>query len=149
MPAWLKETNDRNHHIGNDTTVRRAFKTEESGIEIISRIPGLLDAFSLHMSASHEGRAHWLDFYPIEEKMIQGFNKDDSEAEMFIDIGGALWSEVVTVKQIYPHIPGRLMLEDLPHVVDQVSDSDIEAIAYDIFTPQPVKGTEQMLRFLY
>ncbi|MCJ1292578.1 hypothetical protein MMC34_004129 [Xylographa carneopallida] len=141
MPSWLEEIGYKNPSVGNDTTVKRAFKTDESGFEIISRIPGLLDAFSLHMSAFHEGRANWLDFYPVEEEMFNGFHKEDPKATMFIDIGGALGSEVVALKQKYPHCPGRLILEDLPYVVKQVGKTDaMEAIPYDMFTPQPVKG---------
>ncbi|MCJ1318452.1 hypothetical protein MMC15_003780 [Xylographa vitiligo] len=141
MPSWLEEIGYKNPSVGNDTTVKRAFKTDESGFEIISRIPGLLDAFSLHMSAFHEGRANWLDFYPVEEEMFKGFHSEDPKATMFIDIGGALGSEVVALKQKYPHCPGRLILEDLPHVVEQVGKTDtMEAIPYDMFTPQPIKG---------
>ncbi|MCJ1396940.1 hypothetical protein MMC11_000132 [Xylographa trunciseda] len=141
MPSWLEEIGYQNPSVGNDTTVRRAFKTDESGFEIISRIPGLLDAFSLHMSAFHEGRANWLDFYPVEKEMFEGFKREVPEATMFVDIGGALGSEVVALKQKHPNCPGRLILEDLPHVVEQVGKSDtMEAIPYDMFTPQPIKG---------
>ena len=151
MPSWLEEIGYQNPSVGNDTTVRRAFKTDESGFEIISRIPGLLDAFSLHMSAFHEGRANWLDFYPVEKEMFEGFRKEDPESAMFVDIGGALGSEVVALKQKYPHCPGRLILEDLPHVVEQVGNSNtMEALPYDMFTPQPVTGmlSSNLLRFL-
>ena len=44
----------------------------------------------------------------------------------------------------HPHLPGRLILQDLTSVIAQMpqdSNRGFEAMAHDFFTPQPVIGT--------
>ena len=39
-------------------------------------------------------------------------------------------------------IKGRVILQDLPRVIEDISDPlpGVEKIGYDFFTPQPIKG---------
>ena len=51
--------------------------------------------------------------------------------------------ELANFHKAHPDVPGRLILQDLPIVLDKVRDNpsqDIELMNYDFFTPQPVKG---------
>jgi len=43
----------------------------------------------------------------------------------------------------HPNVPGRLVLQDLPNVLDGIQqlDQKIERMEYDFYTEQPVKGT--------
>ena len=92
------------------------------------------------MSAQCEGRAHWLDFYPFE-KMLSAEARDE-HGVLFIDVGGALGSEIRELRRRYPALKGRMILQDRQQTIDHVSvDSGMEAMVHDFFTPQPVVGT--------
>jgi hypothetical protein len=47
----------------------------------------------------------------------------------------------------YNDAPGRLVLQDLPVVIDAIKDLDpkIERMNHDFHTEQPVKGTSHLL----
>lgn len=45
----------------------------------------------------------------------------------------------------FPNLPGRLVLEDLPDVIEHNKESigdGIEVVRYDMFTEQPLKGAK-------
>ena len=99
------------------------------------------------MEGQQEGRGCWADVYPLWERLAKG-TKDLTEAAFFVDIAGGKGHDLRDVKDRIGTNLGRLILEDLPEVIADVDDSnDIETIAYDFFTPQPVKGL--LLRHLY
>ena len=92
------------------------------------------------MTAQREGRAYWLDFYPFEQKLLA--EPRDSEHDiLFVDVGGALGSEIRELRKRYPALKGRMILQDRQQTIDHVSaDSGMEAMVHDFFTPQPVTG---------
>ena len=97
------------------------------------------------MSAQREGRAYWLDFYPFEQKLsAQG--RDEEHDILFVDVGGALGSEIKELRKKYPSLKGRMILQDRQQTIDHVSpDPGMEAMVYDFFTPQPVIGTTSQI----
>ena len=49
------------------------------------------------------------------------------------------------MKRKFPNLPGRLVLEDLPDIIEHDKESikdSIEVVGYDIFTEQPLKGAK-------
>ena len=93
------------------------------------------------MSAQREGRAYWLDFYPFEQK-LSAQARDQEHDVLFVDVGGALGSEIKELRRKYPALKGRMILQDRQQKIDQVSpDPGMEAMVYDFFTPQPIIGT--------
>lgn len=84
----------------------------------------------------------WVDLYPIEKQLVHGL-KQDKEAAFVVDIGGGRGHDLKDVKAKLGRPPGRLILQDLPETIATVDPSwmeGIEAMTYDFFTPQPVKG---------
>jgi hypothetical protein len=47
------------------------------------------------------------------------------------------------LRRKYPNAPGRLVLQDLPVVINAIQQLDpkIERMTHDFYTEQPVKGT--------
>ena len=81
----------------------------------------------------------------MEQQLGQGFHNEDNQAVMLIDIGGSHGKEIRELKRRYPNLPGRMILQDLEGTINQViSGMDgyegMEAMAYDFFTEQPIKG---------
>lgn len=61
---------------------------------------------------------------------------------IFVDVGGALGSEIKELRKRYPALEGRMILQDRQQTIDQVSsDPRMDAMVHDFFTPQPVTGT--------
>ena len=95
------------------------------------------------MAGYHQGRPSWMDdgFYPIEGRILPEL-KDDPDAVTIVDVGGSIGHDLRELKEKMPKIPGRFILQDLSHVIEQAMDlpTGIEATVHDFWTPQPVKG---------
>ncbi|KAF2677987.1 S-adenosyl-L-methionine-dependent methyltransferase [Lentithecium fluviatile CBS 122367] len=62
-----------------------------------------------------------------------------------IDKESADWprDKPVFVDQRFPQLPGKVILQDLPAVVEEAKvDGDVEVMGYDFFTLQPMKGAK-------
>ena len=90
------------------------------------------------MSAFDEGRTKWTDYFPVEREICEGILQDQ-ETLVFVDVGG-MGDIGTALKKRYPHLPGRIVNQDLPQVVwDQRLDG-VESMAHDFLSPQPLKG---------
>ncbi|KAI9875694.1 MAG: hypothetical protein M1830_008092 [Pleopsidium flavum] len=99
-------------------------------------------SFNVFMAGQREGRQSWLDVYPLE-KQLQHDLREDKEAVLLVDIAGGRGHDVKDFKARHAKLPGRVILQDLPEVIAQVDPNwkkGIEPMAYDFFTPQPIKG---------
>lgn len=87
--------------------------------------------------------------YPAGERL----KNDDPERVLFVDVGGSMGHQVRKFAAKYPSLPGKLVLEDLPQVVERAVDvpDTIQKIGHDFFKPQPasVKNAKTFyLRFI-
>jgi hypothetical protein len=68
----------------------------------------------------------------------------EPERPFFVDIAGGRGQALLKLQDEIPGtFGGKLILQDLPIVIDTLTPEElpnIEAMAYDIFTPQPVKS---------
>ena len=100
--------------------------------------------FNHHMGGYRLGRPSWMDpeVYPVQDNLISGFNSQDNDPVMLVDIGGGYGHDLSEFHSKFPTAPGRLVLQDLPRVLDEIAslEEGIERIPYDFLTPQPVKG---------
>lgn len=94
------------------------------------------------MTTQRVGHVQWLDFYPIEEQLLSGFDSSDPKSVLLVDVGGSVGHEIQAVKKRYPSIPGRMVLQDRPATIERVkAENGMEVMAHDFFTEQPIKGT--------
>lgn len=93
------------------------------------------------MRKQREGRADWLDFFPLEERILHGFQPKD-DAVLIVDIGGGLGHELESILDKFPGLKGRCILQDLPETIKRIESprAGIEPIVHDFFMPQPIKG---------
>lgn len=61
-----------------------------------------------------------------------------------VDVGGAGGHELLGFKKAHPDLHGRLVLQDLPAVIDAVDSkalaaAGVEAMSHDMLTPQPIQ----------
>ena len=100
------------------------------------------------MTASQGGsRKSWIDWFPFREqymkdKSITDMKKNPDDVFM-IDVAGGRGHHLDEVSKRFPDISGRLILQDLPAVIDDDTkklDTRIEKMKVDMFEPQKVKG---------
>ena len=102
----------------------------------------VLETFQTLMSSYRTDRAEFLDVFPAEERLIQGFKSSaDNDQVILVDVGGGRGHEILKFAEKFPETKARLILQDQEDVIKQVPQSDtMERMVYDFFTPQPVKG---------
>lgn len=87
-------------------------------------------------------------FYPSGGISAFAFDeelRDVEETEVaVVDCGGGRGDFLRGVREKWPHIKGRFILQDLPGVLasvtEEVKGSGVECMGYDFFSLQPVKG---------
>ncbi|KAF1972389.1 S-adenosyl-L-methionine-dependent methyltransferase [Bimuria novae-zelandiae CBS 107.79] len=86
------------------------------------------------------GLPEFVDVYPFEQEV----GKDTTdETILFVDIGSALGSQCVLVRNRFPSLKGRIIMQDQQHVIDAwnaEANPGIGTMVYEFFTPQPVQG---------
>lgn len=73
------------------------------------------------------------EYFPVEE------NLQDTAADrvMFIDIGGGIGHDITELKNRFPQLLGRFILQHLPDVINNIPEplsNGIETVTYDMFT---------------
>ena len=105
--------------------------------------PARGDVFNSFMTRWKDGETQiWTDTYPAKTSLCDQIEKS-KEAVLLIDIGGGSGHVLKSFAEDSAHRTGRLILQDLPAALgnaDELRKQGIEAMAHDIFTPQPIKG---------
>ncbi|KAI0505343.1 sterigmatocystin 8-O-methyltransferase [Xylaria bambusicola] len=137
-PKYLRETGYRCPTNPSDGFMQYAFQTKLSSFELFHSIPWVMENFNKFMGSSMGARQIWTDWYPMQEQLIDGF---DPETPLLVDIGGGWGHDILAFHTKYPN-KGKLILQDLPDVVKDKQEfpDGVEAMGYDFFTEQPVKG---------
>ncbi len=143
LPSWLSEHQWQTPNGVSDGPYQSAFNTSLNFFEWLQANPPYGMQFNHHMGGYRQGRPSWMDpdFYPVQERLLPGLSPDDV---LLVDIGGGLGHDLDEFRRKHPNAPGRLVLQDLPIVIDQVKtlDEKVERMAYDFHTEQPVVGAK-------
>lgn len=110
--------------------------------EYFQQAPELGRRFGSMMTAWSRDRPQWWDehYYPVARRLTEGAKKDDS-AVFLVDVAGGRGHDVEAFKVKHPNVPGRLILQDTPDVINATSlSTGIEAEAIDFNTPQQIHG---------
>ena len=142
LPGFLADTEYLNPSESGNSPFQRGHNTKEPPFIWVLSHPSNLQHFMQWMTASREGQKTWLDVFPIEDELCRGKSPD---TPLLVDVGGGIGHQCVALKTRLPHVPGRIILQDLPQVVAQAIPMEgVETMAHDFWTPQPVKGTSNL-----
>lgn len=103
----------------------------------MSSKPYYQNAFDTVMASPYRrDEKSWLDFFPVEEKL-----QVQSAADvLLVDIGGGRGGDLQAFHERFPELSGRLVLQDLAHVLETADlPSEIEIQAHSFFDEQPIK----------
>ena len=122
-----------------DLAVQFACGEKGKGLfEILGDRPVVANGFRHLMSTWGVGGSFLYDYYPVEERLIKGYDADVSDV-MLVDMGGNWGDKIIAVKEHFPQLPGRLIVQDLPYTIDAAPKTDkAELTVHDFFQAQPV-----------
>ncbi|KAL3478271.1 S-adenosyl-L-methionine-dependent methyltransferase [Aspergillus californicus] len=144
LPAHLKKTGYQNPSDGCNTAFQDGYRTSSHFFQFLKDHPAHAEQFNNHMTAYHQGRPSWMDvgFYPVES-LTEGL-PIGSEDVLLVDVGGGVGHDLSEFHRKWPTLPGRLVLQDLPEVIEQAKvmnpSTKIEHTGHNFFEEQPIKG---------
>ncbi|KAL1977238.1 hypothetical protein VTN31DRAFT_97 [Thermomyces dupontii] len=105
--------------------------------EIISQDPRRIQQFNIAMS-TQDNTLPVLGMYPFGEELANA--SDLENRALIVDIGGGRGHSLVQIRERWPELKGRMILQDRPVVLDSIGElPGIEKMPHDFFTEQPVK----------
>lgn len=123
-----------------------AHNFKQDGFSWLCENPAALTRFNAFMEGQRADRPHWADWFPIPDQILASAHKG-SDGPLLVDIGGGRGHDLLGFKQRFPEAPGKLVLEDLPTVIEEarsaldLEGNGIDAVGYDFFAQeQPIKG---------
>lgn len=147
MPAFFKNTRYSQPEDPTKGALQHAFGTDKEAFDFWHQFPEILDNFNTFMTGNRGSRPAWIEWWPVEERIFKGVRLDDS-CPVLVDVAGGRGHDVEAFKNKFPNT-GRLVVEDLPLVIDDIKDLDveIERVKYDFFTLQPIHGNLSLSNF--
>jgi demethylsterigmatocystin 6-O-methyltransferase len=137
LPDYLAETSYADIPDGAHTVFQKAFDTDLTCFGWLPTQPKRFAHLQKLMTVTRQG--DWLSVFPTNEEV--GSWAAGENGILLVDVGGSMGHQCVNFRQRYPNIPGRMVLQDLPPVIQRVPPQNgIEAMSHDFFTPQPVQG---------
>ncbi|KAM0226481.1 hypothetical protein ACHAQD_000403 [Fusarium lateritium] len=140
---FLRQTKWKNPTDATRTAMHASYNTDLPNCFEYLRSIGLGPHTNHHMGGYRQGRLPWMhpSIYPVEDQLFPGV-EDSTDATLIVDVAGGLGHDIQEFKKLYPHHPGKLILQDLPVVIQDVKDIDpsIQLMAHDFLTEQPIKG---------
>jgi demethylsterigmatocystin 6-O-methyltransferase len=107
--------------------------------------PAQLEYFNLWVGATHESQNTFLDVFPFENELSHDLQPG---TPLFVDIGGGIGQQCQLLKARLPHVPGRVIVQDLPPVIVQAPVIEgIEMMAHNFMEGQPIKGLFAFVAF--
>lgn len=139
LPEYFAQNGWKSPNDAENGPFQFAMGTEAHYFDFLSSEPYYQQAFNTTMTASfrRNGRP-WFTFFPVEEK----FSGKDPTIPLLVDIGGGQGQDILAFRNAFPHLPGKLTLQDLPVVIENSMLPGIEAQEYNFFDEQPVKGAK-------
>ncbi|KAI1197676.1 S-adenosyl-L-methionine-dependent methyltransferase [Nemania serpens] len=144
LPEFLRETEYANVTDGANCPWYLGHQTDKQAFEWVKERPDVMGHFMSWMVSQREGLPMFLDVINFEEEFAgPGVNES---TPIFVDVGGALGHQCIALRQKYPGLVGRIILQDREEIIQQVKVQPIpgfegiETQSYDFFTPQPIKG---------
>ena len=145
LPDFLLEKGYQNITSNTDTAFNKAWDTKDPCFYWLRNQPNLFKY--LHHALQLQHREDYLSKFPLEYYLGDFVaqvtaNKDKV---LFVDVGGSFGIQCQGLKAKYPHLAGRIILQDMKETIGLVKDNPIQGVelmVHDFFQPQLVKGKQ-------
>ena len=153
LPDYLASLNYRNPNDRHNSLFGFAHQTDLNMYEWLQAHPEQMETFNNFQSATaqlNEGSVQSTLKSLLASESSPGRDpgqpQRSNDSVLFVDVGGGRGEALRKFRKNHPQLSGRVIVEDLPKVVEgQEVEDGVEAIAHDFFTPQPVKGMQDRL----
>lgn len=137
LPDYLESTSFKNPEDSAKNLFQFATQTELNFFDWLHTQPRQLDIFSAAMAASSARQEG-----PLTTKVSGLFPADGSEHRvLMVDVGGGRGQILNALRKNREDLKGLMIVQDLPREIDgRQSSEEVQGMAYDFFTPQPVQG---------
>lgn len=152
LPDYLASLNYRNPNDRHSTFFGFAHQTDLNMYEWLQAHPEQMEIFNDFQSANarlNEGSVQRI----LESLLASGDSlrmcsdqfEQSNDNVLFVDVGGGRGESIRKFRTNHPETRGKVIIEDLPKVVEGLEvEEGVEAIAHDFFTPQSVKGMQNI-----
>ncbi|GKZ36808.1 hypothetical protein AbraIFM66950_008040 [Aspergillus brasiliensis] len=150
LPDYFTKSHWTNPNSLTNTPFQSAISTEAHYFDYLATKPYFQSAFNTVMkSPLRRTGSPWFTLFPVLDKLH--ITHPSPTSVTLVDIGGNHGHDLLAFRSAFPDLPGRLILQDLPHVIAdaelELPAGVIECQGYDFFTEQPIKGARgYMLR---
>jgi hypothetical protein len=140
LPEYFAQNGWKNPRDINDTPFQFVMGDKLRYFDYLSSKPYYQNAFNTVMTSSYRRSGKkWFEFFPVEKKLQV---QDESDV-LLVDVGGGHGSDLLLFRERFPDLPGKLILQDLPHVIETAAiPSSIVGQGHDFFDEQPLKGAK-------
>lgn len=140
LPEFLAQTGFKNPE-DLQGIFQYAHNSPLSMFQWLQQYPKQLTNFNVFMGGQRNNRVDWFDLFPMEDILFQA-SQETNDDVLLIDIAGGKGHDLEAFRKRFPEASGKLILQDLPGVINEIQDLDgrIVRMKYDFFTPQPVIG---------
>ncbi|KAH7138903.1 S-adenosyl-L-methionine-dependent methyltransferase [Dendryphion nanum] len=139
LPEYLKERNYRPITSNKDLPFQKALKTDLAPFDWMRQHPEQMKSLGQAM-AIERGR-QWTESYPVTDRV--GTFKPKPESALLVDVGGGFGQQAVDFKTRFPHLPGRIIVQDIPETLSRAPTVEgIEFMVQDFFQPQVIEGAK-------
>ncbi|KAJ5633627.1 hypothetical protein N7528_001469 [Penicillium herquei] len=140
LPEYFERKGWVNPGEIDETPFNLAIGSKSRYFDYLSSKPYYQEAFNTVMASSYRRvEKNWFEFFPVEEKLrIQ-----DPSQVLLVDVGGGQGKDLQAFRERFPALPGRLILQDLPHVIEAGDiPAGIESKGHSFFDEQPIKNAK-------
>ncbi|KAJ5106338.1 O-methyltransferase [Penicillium angulare] len=141
LNEYFEERGYANPSDAYDSPFQYAHGTKEHFFQWLGHNPADQEAFNSVMTMNRQmGEAQWFDIFPVEERL-----QVPADRALIVDIGGGVGHDMVKLKEKFPSLSGKYVVQDLPGVIGDIKTplpDGIDATVYNMFESQPVKGAK-------
>ncbi|KAK8087647.1 hypothetical protein PG997_002608 [Apiospora hydei] len=142
LPAFLKRTGYKTPQDGIHTAFQDGWSTQLSSFQWFGENPKHLAYFNEYMASRRQPETSWLSVYPVAQE-VKGWDAKDGKQALYVNVGGGIGHQCKQFREWYPNLPGRVILQDLPHSIEKsLSTPGVENMVHDFFQPQPIKDAK-------
>jgi len=137
LPSFLIDRGYQNITDNKHTVHQEAWNASVDAFVWLSQHPKNFSDFNQYMATQRRTAPTWLSEYPFETE-IQGW---DHRKPLLVDVGGGIGHQCVDLIVRYPKLPGRIVLQDLAHCIDEALQSPaLDVMVHNMYDRQPIKG---------
>ncbi|KAJ5885429.1 Winged helix-turn-helix transcription repressor DNA-binding [Penicillium taxi] len=144
MPDFFAENSYQDVTVNTNTPFQKAHNTKLTSFEWLKQHPDHFIRLQAVMTAMKG--SEWTDGFSLihdEAQKAPSAAPQPLEKPFFVDVGGGHGHQCIELGKRYPNLLGRLVLQDLPEVVDSLAPIEgVKTEGNDFFQKQPINGAK-------